>query len=195
MTMIRTLRSVQLVGIFGWALLSLAACIKAPDVVMLDRQTALEQQAAGEFRALENDLMQAGIKPKAEDIARSQLEAEGTDVAESTLGEMVRIYSAVQTDTEWIDQMLVAGCIGEGLDGLLQPTPDHCRQEVETGAMARILGRSNLHRRQIWRMIQEAQSGASEESARKVWRDIHLQRVVCNGLIQRDQKTWEKKKC
>jgi hypothetical protein len=193
--MIPNLRRRFLLVLLGLALTTAAGCIKAPNVVLLDHKTALEQQAAGEFRAIENDLLQAGISPKGEDIARSQLEAEGSDLAESTLGEMVRIYSAVQTDAEWIDKMLVAGCVGEGLDGLLQQTPDHCTQDVETGSMARILGRTNLHRRQIWRVIQKRESGASEDEVRDVWRGIHLKRVVCGGLIQRDENTWEKKKC
>ena len=44
-------------------LLALAAsgCIKAPDVIIVDRQTALEQQANGRFPSLQEQLDQAAI--------------------------------------------------------------------------------------------------------------------------------------
>jgi hypothetical protein len=170
-------------------------CIAAPDVVLLDQRTALEMQAAGEYRALENDLLQAGISPKPEDITRKQLEAGHADLAESSLGEVVRIYSAVQTDAAWIDEMLVAGCIGEGLDGLLVQTPEECTQEVETGEIARIVGRANLHRRQIWQLVGKQRPRATEEQIRSVWREVHLKRVVCQGRVEVAEGVWEKKKC
>ena len=174
---------------------STVGCIKAPDVVLLDNKTALEQQAAGEFHALENDLLQAGITAKAENITRGQLEKQHSDRGGSSWGEIVALYSAVQIDAEWIDQMLVAGCVGEALDGLLIHTPQQCSQDLESKRMARILGRQNLHRRQIWRLLLERPVGRSLEQVRQTWRSIHLQRVICGGLIQVDSTTWEKKKC
>jgi hypothetical protein len=176
-------------------LLAVQGCITAPDVVLLDQRTALEMQAAGEYRALENDLQQAGISPKAENITREQLEAGHADLAESSLGEVVRIYSAVQTDAAWIDEMLVAGCIGEGLDGLLTQTPEGCTQDVDTGQMARIVGRANLHRRQIWQVIGKQRPKATEDQIRSAWREVHLKRVVCQGRIEVAEGAWEKKKC
>jgi hypothetical protein len=176
-------------------LLMVQGCITAPDVVLLDQRTALEMQAAGEYRALENDLLQAGISPKAEDITREQLEAGHADLAESSLGEVVRIYSAVQTDAAWIDEMLVAGCIGEGLTGLLVQTPEGCTQDVDTGQMAKVVGRANLHRRQIWQVIGKQRPKATEEQIRSAWREVHLKRVVCQGRIEVAEGSWEKKKC
>jgi len=172
-----------------------AGCIAAPDIVLLDQRTALEMQAAGEYRALENDLQQSGISPKAEDITREQLEAGHADLAESSLGEVVRIYSVVRTDAAWIDEMLVAGCIGEGLDGLLEQTPGECNLDVDTGQMARIVGRANLHRRQIWQVIGKQRPSATEEQIRSTWRELHLKRVVCQGRVETAEGVWEKKKC
>src|SRR5262245_18961064 len=59
----------------------LTACVKAPDLVILDRKTALEQQAAGNFRGLEEELEQAGIVPGPVPLTRGQLEAAGVRVA------------------------------------------------------------------------------------------------------------------
>lgn len=179
--------------------LLLAGCVKAPDIILTDQRTALEQQAAGEFHALENDLTQAGIAPKGEDFSRESLEAANPDASTSTLGEVAQLYSAVQADSEWIDQLLVAGCVGEALDGLLQQTPDRCEQAVDTGQVTRVVERSNLHRRQLWRAIQQREPkdspNHSEAQVRAVWREIHLQRVVCDAWIQKDADTWEQKKC
>ena len=170
-------------------------CVKAPDVVLTDQRTALEQQAAGEYRALENDLHQEGISPKGEDITREALEARNPDMARSTLGEVVQLYSAVQTDAEWLDELLVAGCVGEARTGLLQQLPDRCKENVDTGQLTRVVERSNLHRRQLWRLIRERDPGASEEKVQKAWRANHLEQVVCGATVQKDDDSWEKKEC
>lgn len=181
----------------AWLLAALAAggCITAPDVVLLDHKTALEQQAAGEFHRLENRLLQEGIQPKAEDIPGEKLEKTGAGDGEGALGEVARLYSAVQTDADLIDDMLAARCIGEGKDGLLQPTPDACRREVDTAELARVVGRENMHRRQIWRVIAKKRPGAAEDVIRQEWRRVHLERVVCGGWIETDAGKWEAKPC
>lgn len=170
-------------------------CVKAPDIILTDQKTALEQQAAGEFHPLENDLTQAGIAPKGEDFPPETLEAGNPDSSKSMLGEVAQLYSAVQSDSEQIDQLLVAGCVGEALDGLLQQTPARCKQEVDTGQVTRVVERSNLHRRQLWRMLHQREPEASEERVRAVWRQNHLMRVVCGAWIQVDEQTWEQKEC
>lgn len=180
---------------------SQAACVKAPSIVLTDQQTALEQQAAGEYRALETGLVQANIAPKGEDLAPASLEAANPDASTSMLGEVAQLYSAVQTDSEWIDQLLVDGCVGEALDGLLQQTPDRCQREVDAGQVTRVVERTNLHRRQLWRVIQQHDAGPestpprTEDQVRATWREIHLQRVVCEAWIQKDEQTWEQKAC
>jgi hypothetical protein len=172
-----------------------AGCVKAPDIVLTDQKTALEQQAAGNYRALENDLHQAGIAPKGEDIPREAIEASNPDPGTSSLGTVVQLYSEVRTDAEWIDQLLVASCVGEALDALLRHTPDKCREDVDLAQLTRVVERLNLHRRQLWRAIREQKPGKTEAEIRAVWRPIHLERVVCGGLVQVDDKTWENKKC
>jgi len=171
-----------------------SACIK-PTVVLIDSKTALEQQAASEFKALENDLEQAGIQPKAEGITRAQLEEKQVDLGKSTLGEIAQLYSAVQTEAEGIDQMLVAHCIGEAKDGVLKHTPEQCQDKVDKAEVNRAVERANLHRRQLWQVVAKHQPGASEEKTRLTWRTHHLKRVVCGGLIQQEDGKWEEKKC
>jgi hypothetical protein len=178
----------------AWAGLA-AGCVKAPDIVLTDQKTALEQQAAGDFRALENDLHQAGITPKGEDITREELEARNPDPGKSSLGNVVELYSEVRTDAEWIDQLLVAGCVGEALDGLLRHTPEKCTDDADLAQLTRVVERMNLHRRQLWRAIREQKPDKAEDEIRTVWRRIHLERVVCDGLVQVDENTWESKEC
>ena len=181
-----------------------AGCVKAPSIVLTDQKTALEQQAAGEFRALESDLTQANIAPKGEDLAPATLEADNPDTSTSMLGEVAQLYSAVRSDSEWIDQLLVDGCVGEALNGLLLQTPDRCEREVDAGQVTRVVERTNLHRRQLWRVIQQRDAAnaantppeePSDERVRATWREIHLQRVVCKAWIQQDEQAWEQKEC
>ncbi len=40
-------------------------CVKAPEIVVVDRATALEQQAAGSFADVEQDLAQRAVSPGA----------------------------------------------------------------------------------------------------------------------------------
>lgn len=173
----------------------IAGCVKAPDIVLTDQKTALERQAAGDYRALENDLHQSGITPKGEDITREAIDAKNPDPGTSSLGTVVQLYSEVRTDAEWIDQLLVASCVGEALDALLRHTPDKCTEDLDLAQLTRVVERLNLHRRQLWRAIREQRPGKSEAEIRAVWRPIHLERVVCGGLVQVDEKTWENKKC
>lgn len=177
------------------ALSLLGGCIAAPNVVMVDKKTALEKQAAGEFRALENDLQQAGISPKPEAMTRGQLEEQRADLRESSLGEIVRLYSAVQSDAEVVDGHLITGCIGEAKDGLLKATPDECNADVNPDEMTSLIERTNRHRKQMWRMIREKNPKASLDKVRSTWRKRHLQRIVCDGLYQTDAGFWEAKQC
>ncbi len=170
-------------------------CSLGASVVMIDSKTALEQQAASEFKALENDLEQAGIQPKAEAITRGQLEEKQVDMGKSTLGEIAQLYSSVLTESEWIDQMLSAHCIGEAKDGVLKHTPEQCKDKVDKAEVNRAVERANLHRRQLWQVVAKNQAGASDDKIRATWRTHHLKRVVCGGLIQQDDGKWEEKKC
>ncbi len=174
---------------------ALAGCISVPNVVLMDQKTALEQQAAGEFKALENDLQQAGISVKGEDITQSQIEGKDADPGRSSMGEIAQLYSQAQSDAGLVDRLLAAHCIGEALDGLLRQTPEQCGEDVDTAEINRVVQRANLHRRQIWKIVHKKKPDASEDEVRDAWRERHLKRVVCGGLIQVDEQTWEGKKC
>src|SRR5262245_59526793 len=65
-------------GIALAALAGLAAgCVSAPAVGIVDRKTALEQQASGSFRGLEEELEQAGLAPRPAPLTAAQLGAAG----------------------------------------------------------------------------------------------------------------------
>ena len=188
------------VGTQGWMMMAailgtLGGCITVPDVVLVENKTALEKQAAGEFRSLEVQLQGAGIKGGPEHITGSQLNQKKVDLRESTLGEIVRLYSAVQSDTERVDHYLVAQCIGEARSGLLVETRDLCTEDIDPVEVTALLERSNRNRRQIWRdVIAKVKPGAKEEKVIQSWRQRHLQRVVCEGLIETPEG-WEIRKC
>ncbi len=174
------------------ASISLAACVKAPNVSIVDSKTALEKQAAGDYPALENDLEQAGIQPRSEVFPREQLGTNGDSTA--ALGEIAQLYAAAETDEDAIDRLLISQCIGEALSGFLEPRPSDCTANVDTAEMTRLLGRENLHRRQIWQLA-ASERGAEVAQAQHAWRTIHLKRIVCKGLIQIDAQVWKAKEC
>jgi len=167
-------------------------CVKAPNISVVDSKTALERQAAGDYEPLENELANEGISPRPEVIPREQLTSSDDDEA---LGEVAQLYASAETDADWVDQMLVEGCIGEANTGLLEPTPEQCDIRVDEAERVRILGRANLHRRQVWRYLAEQRPKASPEQIRQTWRKLYLEQVVCDGLVQSDDGAWSKKSC
>jgi hypothetical protein len=167
-------------------LVLLPACIKAPDIVVIDRATALEREAAGQFPRLERELERAGTKPKPSPLTREQLEAIGLPrpVLEEESG----------SDAERIDALLKDRCLGEASDGTLAETRDSCTVK-EVPHMSALVERANRDRLQIWEWLKAQKPARSLEDVRKAWRDVHLRGVVCGGQVQQPDGSWAPKKC
>jgi hypothetical protein len=177
-------------ALFRWALplqmllsmLLLAACV-TPNVVVVDQKTALEEQAAGGYPALENDLEQAGMSPAPEPFAREELASGRERNGGRVLGELAALYAKSETDADAIDRLLLQHCIGEAASGLLEPRPTDCVGAADATEMARLLGRENLHRRQLWQLL-ASERKVGVERVQPVWRQLHLEQVVCGGLVE-----------
>lgn len=171
----------------------LPACV-APHVVVVDQKTALEQQAAGGYPALENDLEQAGLAPAPEPFAREELASGREQGGKGALGDLAELYVKSESDADAIDRLLLQRCIGESLSGLLEPRPSDCVGAADATEMARLLGRENLHRRQLWQLLAKERS-ASLDRVQPLWRELHLGQVICGGLIESAEGRWEPKAC
>lgn len=175
--------------IVAFALL-LAACIKAPDVIIVDRKTALEQQAAGSFRGLEEDMEQAGLSPRPTPVTGAQLEAAG-----------VRRTPDVDTgegapDELRADTLLVQRCVGEAEDGTLVLTADRCTTAIDVPDVNRLLERLNRSRRQLWQWLAARAPRRSPADVKAAWHAVHLTGVICGGQIERaGGGGWEIKQC
>ncbi len=175
------------------ALSALVGCVKAPNVSVVDSKTALERQAAGEYPALENDLEQAGIAPQPEAYPREDLVSGSDQPGSGALGEVAELYAKAESDADAIDRLLTKKCIGEALNGFLEPRPSDCTTTVNTAEMTRVIGRANLHRRQIWQLI-SSERKASVEKTRTTWREVHVTQIVCGGLLE-GPDGWSPKPC
>ena len=170
------------------ALSSLAlACVNTP-IVMVDRATALEQQASGSFDELEKRLDRAAIEPRPVPLTEEQLAALGIRppplVDESDL-----------TDADRVDGLLTQHCLGEGKDGLLVDTRDACRGGADADEVHTMVERVNRARRQLWRWMHDQRTDVSEDQLRQDWRQIHLRNVVCDGWIEVADGKWQAKSC
>lgn len=185
------------------AALALTGCITAPAVVIVDRRTALEQQASGSFRGLEEELEQAGLVPRPAPLTPAQLGASGvrregleaTDSDDET-GDAVRT-----------DALLIKRCLGEALDGTLVLTLDPCTGTLDVPSVDRLVERVNRNRRQLWRWLAAQTRGRGrdqgrdqtrekpDDEIRAAWRQIHLAGLVCGGAYQVAGGAWEIKKC
>ncbi|MGM0576126.1 MAG: DUF1318 domain-containing protein [Myxococcota bacterium] len=173
----------------------LVGCVRPPDVIVADRDTALEKQAAGEYRGMARDLRHAGVSHRPEPYTRGELDEAGVDTGETKLDELLRIYSEVRTDADLLDDLLLRHCVGEGVEGLLVETPDTCTGAVDLGALRRAMQRANRNRRQIWTWFARRRPDATDEQIRRTWRANHLETVVCGARIERAEGAWEVKAC
>lgn len=175
-------------AIVALALLASVGCVSAPPIVMSDRATALEQQAAGSFDDLEHRLDHAAVAPRPVPLTPDELEALG-------IKPMPIVDATELTDADRLDTLLRQHCLGEGREGLLVDTRDACSGSTEHAQAIELLDRANRARVQLWRWMQQQRGEASIDGLRRTWRKAHLRGVVCGGWIQRDDGAWEEKGC
>lgn len=177
------MRALLLVGV-----LSTVGCIRPPEIVMVDRATALEQQAGGSYAALEKKLAQAAVTPRPAPLTPDQLEALG--MAVGPMGDQTEM-----TDADRVDAMLKRHCIGEGRNGLLVDTSEICHGAVDRDELVDRVDRVNRARQQLWRWMREQRPELSLEEVRARWQKAHATSVVCGGWVERDDGKWEAKPC
>ena len=172
-----------------WAVV-LTGCVSA-NVVIVDRKTALEQQASGSFRGLEEELEQAGLLPRPEPLTAGQLEEAGVQRSGETAELTEGLPDSLRSDT-----LLTQRCVGEALDGMLVLTVASCTGTIDVPQTNRLIERVNRNRRQLWQWIADkARGGKTPEQVQVVWRKTHLAGLVCGGQVQRDDGAWEVKRC
>jgi hypothetical protein len=169
--------------------LCLGGCIKAPEIVLVDRATALEQQAAGSYSELERKLARATMAPRPAPLTPEQLETLG--IAPPSL-----VDDTERTDADRVDALLAQHCIGESKEALLVDTHDACKGAADRAQAAALVERSNNARQQLWRWMKErTHDKSSLDDVRRAWHREHARGVVCGGWLQRDDGGWEEKKC
>jgi hypothetical protein len=168
--------------------LLLSGCIRPPEVVLVDRATALEQQAAGSFEELETRLLRAAATPRPTPLSPEDLQALGIRSAPLTdEGDL--------TEAERVDELLKQHCLGEAKDGTLVETASACQGAADHALIATLTERINHARQQLWRWMHDQRPTLSIDELRRAWHDAHLRGVVCDGWIERSDGKWEPKTC
>jgi len=164
------------------------ACIKAPEIVTVDRATALEQQAGASFPALEKKLAREAVTPRAVPLTPEQVDSIG-------LPSSPVVDEHEVTDAERVDDWLERHCVGEGNDGLLVDTSSACRGAADHEEVVKLVDRANRSRAQLWRWMHEQQPNVAVEELRKQWRVKHAAGVTCGAWMQDDAGNWREKTC
>ena len=86
-------------------------CVSAPDVILVDRKTALEEQASGRLTPLSDDLENAGLLPRAAPLTGAQLATAGGRLATQYLASWSIARLASRADAE--EAMRYVSPIGE----------------------------------------------------------------------------------
>jgi hypothetical protein len=176
-------------GTTAWLLMfAVCGCIRAPEIVVVDQATALEQQAGGSFTELERELVAqaTGAGPVA--LTPNELEALG-------IRPRPLVDNTEQTDADRVDALLLQHCLGEGRDGLLVDTEDDCTGTVERTLLSGLIERTNHARVRLWQWMHAQRPDTPLDQLRKAWHEEHLPSVVCQGWVQRADGTWEAKGC
>ncbi|MET0284096.1 MAG: DUF1318 domain-containing protein [Polyangiales bacterium] len=169
-------------------LVLLGGCIKAPEIVMVDRATALEQQASGSFDALEKDVAVGALNARSLPLTPNQLEALGIMPAPI-------IDQTELTEPDRVDALLRQHCVGEGKDGLLVDTNDDCIGAADRGQALLLIDRTNRARVQLWQWMQKERPDQSVDALREKWREQHARGVVCRAWVQKPDGSWGPKEC
>jgi hypothetical protein len=167
---------------------SVGGCIRAPEIVLVDRATALEQQAAGSYPDLERKLERAALTPRPVPLTPEQLESLG-------IGPPAIQDTSEVSDPDRVDALLQQRCIGEGKDGLLADTHDACRGAADRAQANRLVERVNSARLQLWRWMHGRRPDLPKDEVKRTWQKAHARGVPCGGWMQRDDGGWEAKKC
>lgn len=175
-------------GLLLLAALVASGCIRAPEIVMVDRATALEEQASGSFKDVEMRLARAGMSPTPVPLTPNQLEDLGLQPAPL-------VENLGRTQADRVDDLLRRHCVGEGKDGLLVDTRRQCLAGRTSADDLALVERVNRARLQLWQWMRTVRPGASEAALRQSWQQVHAQGVVCGGWVEAADGTWGEKKC
>lgn len=182
----------RVLGVLVAAGVSVAVgCIKAPPIAVVDNRTSLEIQAAGEYPELEFQGADAALEPGPTSVSAQEIVSKGGLAA---AGHDLDLFSVSETQAQFIDKMVVFGCLGESDDGLLEYLPDRCADDVEVSEVLQASSRMNLHRRQVWEYLASRRPDGSTTAARDAWRSVHLEQVRCGTWVERSGR-WEQKVC
>ena len=163
-------------------------CIKPPEIVMVDRATALEQQAGGSFPDLEEKLARAAVSGRPAPFTSDQLEALG--MSPPSLSD-----SAETTDADRVDAILEQHCAGEGQDGLIADTFDECHGATDHEELLKLVDRVNRARTQLWRWMHEQRPDLPLDELRKRWTAAHARNIACGSFMQGADGKWQGKPC
>ncbi len=175
-------------GLLLLAALAASGCIRAPEIVMVDRATALEEQASGSFKEVERRLARAGMSPTPVPLTPNQLEDLGLQTTPV-------VENAGRTQADRVDELLRRHCVGEGKDGLLVDTRRQCQAGRLSADDVALVERVNRARLQLWQWMRTIRPGVPEESLRRSWQQVHAEGVVCGGWVEAANGTWGEKKC
>jgi hypothetical protein len=163
-------------------------CYTAPPLVLVDRATALEHQAAGSFVDLERKLRREGIAARPVPLTAEDLVTLG--IQPPPLVDEIDLSEA-----ERIDNLLQQHCVGETREGLLIDTHKECKTSADEAATHQLIERVNRARGQLWSWMKSRQPKADLVELKRSWRKAHLRGVICGGWLQNDDGSWEAKKC
>jgi hypothetical protein len=175
-------------GLLLLAALASPGCISAPEIVMVDRATALEEQAAGSFQDVEQRLARAGMSPTPVPLTPNQLEELG-------LQPTPLVENLGKTQADRVDDLLRRHCVGEGRNGLLVDTRRQCQAGRLSPDDVALMERVNRARQQLWQWMRTVRPDVPEESLRQSWQQVHAQGVICGGWVESADGTWGEKKC
>lgn len=166
---------------------ALLGCIR-PEIVVVDRATALEQQAGGSFVEIEKKLANAAVTDRPAPFTPEQLDALG-------MGPPAVVRQGGMTDADRVDDLLEQHCAGEGRDGLLVATAHDCHGATDEEELVKLVERVNRARAELWRWMHQQRPDMPLRELRERWTVAHARNITCGAWIQGDDGQWQGKRC
>jgi uncharacterized protein YdbL (DUF1318 family) len=156
-------------------------------VNQVDRNTSLEQQAAGAYPDIAREIDEAGIQPGPVPLTTQQVDTAKKENNVQTTEEV--------SDSARIDEFLKRRCIGEALEGTLAVTPETCAGKAEPTEITHLVEDANRSRLAVWKYLASLHPDAKDDVVREAWRATRLRAVTCGAQLQAPDGKWEVKKC
>ncbi len=176
----------------GLCSLMAIACVKAR-INVVDERTALENQILGSYQELDRDLQMVASVRSVDAEGQSQPAPSFHQIRQQA----IEARQTQQFNQDDIDELKLAGCLGEGADGLLHTRPCEAGQDAPVAErIARQLKSENASRETLLEFVVTTSPDLTRDDLKQVrtaYARMNRDASSIGHWIQSEDGTWSRK--